>query len=102
MLRIAFSVARKMGATIALGFVLVFAFAQTGSAQNATPPLNFGENYFVSGDYVVAGVGLRGLGGKTGLATGKLTMPDTTSVPSTGVPAGADIVAAILYWQTVE
>ncbi|HXU21817.1 MAG TPA: hypothetical protein VN788_14640 [Verrucomicrobiae bacterium] len=87
-----------MGTTVA--FVLVLVFAQTVSAQ--TNQLNFGENYFVSGDYVVAGVGLRGLGGKNGLATSTLTMPDTTSVPSTGVPAGADIVAAILYWQTVE
>src|SRR5690348_11472292 len=102
MLRTAFSAARHTGATIALGFMLVFAFVQTGSAQNATPPLNFGENYFVTGDYVVAGVGLRGFGGKNGLATKNITMPDETSVPSTGVPAGADIVAAILYWQTVE
>ena len=100
MLRVAFSAAREMGATVALGFVLVFVFAQTGSAQNNQ--LNFGENYFVSGDYVVAGVGLRGLGGKNGYATQQLTMPDKNSVPSTGVPAGADIVAAILYWQTVE
>src|SRR5690348_340460 len=102
MLRIAFSTAREMGATIALGFMLVFAFAQTGSAQNATNQLQFGENYFVTGDYVVAGVGLRGLGGKNGFATQTLTMPDKNSVPSAGVPAGADIVAAILYWQTVE
>ena len=50
----------------------MFVFAQTGSAQNNQ--LNFGENYFVSGDYVVAGVGLRGLGGKNGYATQQLTM----------------------------
>jgi hypothetical protein len=63
--------------------------------------LQFGENYFVTGDYVVAGVGLRGLG-NGGYATQQFTMPDKNSVPSTGVPAGAQIVAAILYWQTVE
>jgi hypothetical protein len=91
-----------MGATVALGFVLVFVFAQTGSAQNAANQLQFGENYFVTGDYVVTGVGLRGLGGKSGYATNTLTMPDATSVPATGVPVGADVVAAILYWQTVE
>src|SRR5690242_13643318 len=100
MLRIAFSAARCMGATVTLGFMFVLVFAQTGSAQNNQ--LNFGENYFVTGDYVVAGVGLRGLGGKNGYATSTLTMPDATSVPASGVPAGADIVAAILYWQTVE
>jgi hypothetical protein len=47
-------------AVIALGFALVFAFAQTAAAQTvAAPsingPLNFGNNFFVTGDYVVAG-----------------------------------------------
>jgi hypothetical protein len=65
------------------------------------PPLSFENNYFVTGDYVVAGVGLRGLG-VNGYATKQLTMPDATSVPLTGVPSGADIVGAFLYWETVE
>src|SRR5262245_44861256 len=69
------------------------AFAQT--------PLNFSNNYFVTGDYVVAGVGLRGLG-VNGYAKKQFTMPDANSVPSTGVPSGADIVGALLYWETVE
>jgi hypothetical protein len=91
---------RPAHATIALGLLLVLGFAQSGLAQT-TPPLNFGNNYFVTGDYVVAGVGLRGLG-VNGLATQQFTMPDKNSVPSTGVPSGADIVAALLYWETVE
>ena len=66
-----------------------------------TPPLNFGNNYFVTGDYVVAGVGLRGLG-SNGFATKQFNMPDTNSVPAAGVPSGADIVGAFLYWETVE
>jgi hypothetical protein len=81
--------------------LLVFGLAQPGLAQT-DPPLNFGNNYFVTGDYVVAGVGLRGLGGPDGYATGTITMPDATTVPPKGVPAGADVVAAYLYWQTVE
>jgi len=64
--------------------------------------LNFGNNFFATGDYVVAGVGLRGLGDATGYATGTISMPDTLSVPATGVPPGAQIVAVLLYWQTVE
>jgi hypothetical protein len=85
-------------ATIVLGLVVVVALG--ASAQ--TPPLNFGNNYFVTGDYVVAGVGLRGLG-VNGFATKTFPMPDPLkSVPVTGVPPGADIVAALLYWQTVE
>ncbi len=92
---------RRMPATAALALLSVFAFAQTGLAQT-TPPLNFGNNYFVTGDYVVGGVGLRGLGDATGFATGTINIPDANSVPATGVPAGAQIVGAILYWGTVE
>ena len=71
------------------------------SAQNANNQLNLTNNYFVTGDYVVGGVGLRGLG-VNGLATGTINIPDANSVPAAGVPAGADIVAAFLYWETVE
>src|SRR5499425_1296910 len=81
-------------------FFLMLGFEQSGFAQ-ATPPLNFSNNYFVTGDYVVAGVGLRGLG-VNGFATKQFTMPDANSVPSAGVPQGVDIVAAFLYWETVE
>ena len=83
-----------------LALILVMGLEQPGVAQT-TPPLNFENNYFVTGDYVVAGVGLRGLG-VNGFATQQFSMPDANSVPSTGVPSGADIVAAFLYWGTVE
>ncbi len=65
-----------------------------GQPASAQTDLTFFKNYFVTGDYVVGGVGLRGLGDVTGFATGK--------IPPPGVPAGADVVAAFLYWQTVE
>jgi hypothetical protein len=50
---------------------------------------------------------LRGLGTvdpATGLslANGTISIPDNKQPNSTGVPAGADIVAAYLYWETVE
>src|ERR1700730_1241590 len=93
--------ARKMVfALCGLTLVLVVGFGQPGFAQT-NPPLSFENNYFVTGDYVVAGVGLRGLG-VNGFATQPFTMPDANSVPATGVPPGADIVAAFLYWETVE
>ena len=93
---------RHLLSAVLLALICLFmgGVAQTGFAQ-ATPPLSFENNYFVTGDYVVAGVGLRGLG-VNGFATKQFTMPDANSVPSTGVPAGAEIVAAILYWETVE
>src|ERR1700719_510159 len=86
---------------ITLGLLTLF--ASWGQAASAgTPPLNFFKNYFVTGDYVVGGVGLRGLGDSTGFATGTISIPDAKQPNATSVPAGADIVAAYLYWQTVE
>lgn len=55
--------------------------------------LSFFNNWFVTGDYAVAGVGLRGTG-INGWATGAINM--------TAVPAGAEPIAAFLYWSTVE
>ncbi len=65
-------------------------FAQAAWASDA---LTFFNNWFVTGDYAVAGVGLRGTG-VNGWATGTINMTD--------VPAGAEPVAAFLYWSTVE
>lgn len=71
---------------------VVFAFlVQAGRAQDA---LQFFKNYFVTGDYRVAGTGLRGTGDASGFGTGVINMTD--------VPGGADIVAAFLYWETIE
>src|SRR5262249_4198852 len=90
-------------ATVALGLLLLFGFSGTGLAQTPDPPLNFFKNYIVTGDSVIGGVGLRGLGDASGFATGAINIPDTANYPNAkAVPAGADIVAAFLYWQTVE
>jgi hypothetical protein len=67
-------------------------FGQPSPAQ--TSPLAFFKNYFVTGDYVASGVGLRGLGDGTGFATGNISIGS--------VPPGGEPVAAFLYWQTVE
>jgi hypothetical protein len=97
----------RSGRTAARSAVMVSAlvlslFVQAALAQTAAPPLNFFNNFFVTGDYVVGGVGLRGAGDATGFATGTITIPDANTVPNQVVPAGADIVAAYLYWETVE
>ena len=67
---------------------------QAGSAPRAQTPdaLTFFKNFFVTGDYVVGGVGLRGRG-VNGIATG--------SIELSGVPQKADVLAAFLYWQVV-
>jgi hypothetical protein len=83
---------------------ILFIAVQSGFAQ-AGPPLNFGNNYFVTGDYVVAGAYGLNMGGAGGFATGTINIPDKNNIGLTGanqVPAGAQIVKALLYWQTVE
>src|SRR5882762_1580643 len=107
-----------MTGAIALGLVLVFGFAQPASAQSANGPLSFGNNFFVTGDYVVAGAqGMNTNFANDGTTTGTITIPDANpgiqpgssstciingKIKKNCVPAGADIVAAFLYWQTVE
>ncbi len=81
---------------------------RSAAAQTCTSPLCLFKNYFVTGDYVVGGVGLDGLGGTNGLATGTINIPDIIQCNATSaascplVPAGADAVAAWLIWITVE
>src|ERR1700756_5195192 len=89
-------VRRVLPVTAAL--LLLVSCAQVSLAQNQ---LTLAQNYFVTGDYVVGGVGLRGLG-VNGFASGTIKIPDPNQPNSTSVPAGADIVAAFLYWETGE
>ncbi len=71
-------------------FLFAVCCANVLLAQNS---LSFFKNYFVKGDYVVAGAGTRGTG-NNGIATAMI---------STGsFPADNDVVAAYLYWVTLE
>jgi hypothetical protein len=74
---------------LALAFLVLG--ASTAQAEQA---LGFFKNYFLTGDYVAAGVGLRGQG-VNGFATGTITIDPSQ------IPAGAEIVAAYLYWETL-
>jgi len=62
-----------------------------GMATNAlaVPGLTFYKNYFVKGDYIAAGVGVRGVGS------------GTINISGVGLPPDADVVAAYLYWETL-
>jgi len=63
-----------MRTTAALGLLLLVGFAPIVFAQ--TPiPLGLSNNFMVTGDYVVGGVGLRGLGDGSGYAAGAITIP---------------------------
>src|SRR5262245_11358404 len=96
---------RLIDAAAALGLLLVFGLAQTGLAQTGTNPLSLFKNYFVTGDYVVAGW-VEGSPDGSGYAPGTISVPDTRQPSQNGVkasvPIGADIVATYLYWATVE
>ena len=77
--------------TAIIGTLLFVPGAARTGAQ--TPPLNFFKNFFLTGDYVVAGTSLwrKGVGGRA-----------SETIEVSGVPAGVDIVAAYLYVQTAE
>src|ERR1700751_3157229 len=101
------SPSRILGALVCA--VCLLAFAESGRAQSNSEQLGIFKNYFVTGDYLVGGWVKGTSDGK--LVTGTITIPDTlpnngkqppqAGVPSS-VPVGADIVAAYLYWETVE
>ena len=109
----------KAALRIATGGVLLLFFILASGmsllAQTTTNPLSFENNYFVTGDYVVAGWTNKQVSpNHANYAIGTISVPDTlqqNAVTAGGqpqpavqysVPAGADIVAAVLYWQTVE
>src|SRR5262249_45463114 len=99
----------KFSAVITRGLVLLFGFAQIASAQAPTPlPLSLDNNYMVTGDYVVGGWTKTSSTtiNNTIMSAGTSRFPDpvacVSGLPPQQVPAGADIVAAFLYWGAVE
>src|SRR5260370_3988912 len=92
-------------ASIAVGLLLIGGFPRPAKAQNGINPLNIFQNYFVTGDYVVAGW-RAGAPDGSGYAPGTISIPDTLQPGQAGVratvPVCADIVASYLYWATVE
>lgn len=82
-----------MRRALVLAILLACSLHALTPAQPPADALRFFQNYFVTGDYAVGGVGLRGLG-VGGVATGTIAIE--------GVPEGADILAAFLYWQVVS
>lgn len=96
---------RLVLANIALALLLAFGFAQPGTAQaQTTEPLKFSNNFFVTGDYVVGGWLKTSSDGS--FSSGSITIPDkqayAATAPDQRVPVGADVVAAFLYWSSVE
>jgi len=86
---------RAVLSSLAIALLLHAMVDAQGSFAQATG-LTFYKNFFITGDYVVAGVNMRGTGDATGMATQTL---DMTGVD---IPAGVDLAAAFLYWETVS
>src|SRR5207302_9034440 len=81
----------RRGVLIPILAILLLSMSGQAAAADA---LIFFKNYFITGDYVVGGVGLRGTG-VNGFATGTINMTNAA------VPPGAEILGAFLYWETV-
>ncbi|HTM32569.1 MAG TPA: hypothetical protein VL263_14760, partial [Vicinamibacterales bacterium] len=89
----------KRAFLVAVALATVFhLFDKRVAAQTTTDDLKYFKNYFVTGDYVVSGVGLRGKGGQNGAPPGVAQGVINVS----GVPPGAEIISAQLYWQVVS
>ena len=89
------SASRALG-PLAAAVVLAFALpSHANHSGGGGGGLSYFKNYFVTGDYVAAGVGMQRTG-VNGFATGTITIDPAK------IPAGAEIVAAYLYWQTVS
>jgi len=92
--------ARILTTLLVAVFLLLIIAAQPLVAQQPLGDKPF-TNYFVTGDYVVGGWVEQSSNGV--LATGTISIPDSQKQPNAGsIPVGADIVAAYLYWGTVE
>jgi len=88
-----------------MSLLLLALGAQSAHAQ--APQLQFFKNYFLVGDYAVSGVGLRGQGDATGFANGSIYFDREIGSGTVGnhaprIPANVEVVAAYLYWETIE
>lgn len=105
---------RKFQFAIALLVLGLLSTAVQSSSAQSTPPLNYFKNYFLTGgDYAVAGWQKTGMttyiayGTGNTYATGNITFPDPVQTKFGATPPAIsaiapEIVAAFLYWQTVE
>src|SRR5207344_1634563 len=77
---------------VALGSALLI--TQPVVQTEATDALPYAKGFLITGDYAVGSVDLAPASGGGGFLTG--------TIPMSGVPANADILAAYLYWETIS
>ena len=82
----------------------VAAFQWTGRAQSGTvvtDPLAYSLSYTLTGDYATSSIDFLPKSNATGYQTEMLPVRDDTRSDQRLVPAGANVVAAWLYWETI-
>src|ERR1700674_583871 len=95
-LKVSTSNGRSLALLALAGFSCATILSVASFAQSK-PPLNFGNNFFVTGDYVVGGAqGMNTNFANDGTTTGTITIPDANPgiTGTKSVPTGAQIVAA--------
>jgi hypothetical protein len=89
----AYAAASMKRPVLIVSMTVLLVWGQLAEAQESTG-LSFFKNYFVTGDYVVRGVGMKGTG-VNGIATATITIEQGV------IPPNAHILGAFLYWQSV-
>ena len=69
-------------------------FAQPVARVEPPDALPFAKSFLVTGNYVVGSVDLAAKNKTDGFVT--------ATIPMSGVPANADVLAAYLYWETIS
>src|SRR5215813_12805717 len=94
-------VGRLLKSTAAIGLMLVF--AQVGHATTVRDGLKLFKRYFGTIDIASKGLGVRGTGqvDASGQSWTKC-QPSGGCTINVTVPPNADIIAAFLYWETLE
>src|SRR5262245_24791335 len=86
---------KRTSRSLTLGAIVGALVFQGLVGAQAPPPqatdINFFKNFFITGDYAVAGVNLRGAG-SGGLATGTINLNISDPSDPNYIPPGADIL----------
>jgi hypothetical protein len=84
-------------AALASVIVPLLLFAQSGGRAAPLPiSLDYSNGFLVTGNYVVGTIDLPQQSGGNGFLTGTINMTGASAVP-----AGAEILSAFLYWETI-
>src|SRR3989442_10969758 len=89
-------------ATRWLGLAAISLLCVLGArAAEAADALPFSNSFHVTGNYAVCGVDIQGQSAN-GFSTGTIHINRCTTSTFNCVPQNADILAAYLYWETID